>query len=173
MNLLQFTQTYAEEARAVQTRYGLNPVVVLAVAAWESGWGTSTNAQVGRNFFGIKTGSQPNPYGSGSRPAPDGGSYVVYPSVRSSFLDFGRLLTTRYASVAKRSFEPDAFAYAFVDSAYMTDAHKWTNYYPNLRANIKRFSAALPVEQHSGLALGGLIVAGLLIYLTHKHLKIK
>lgn len=170
MTKAAFLAQFLDDALAVQATYRINAAVVLAVSSWEGAWGESTNVKVGNNHFGIKVGSKPNPYGTGSRPAPDGGSYVIYPSVRASFLDFGRLLTQKYPTVAALSYDADAFAKAFVGSGYMTDPNRWTTYYPTLRSRTREFATLLPKLATTGLGIGSILIGGAVAWLIYHNM---
>lgn len=50
----EFFKEYADIAMRQQRKYGIPSSVILAQMAFESGWGNSTLAQAGCNFFGIK-----------------------------------------------------------------------------------------------------------------------
>ena len=52
-----FCKEYADIAMRQQRKYGIPSSVILAQMAFESGWGNSTLAQAGCNFFGIKANS--------------------------------------------------------------------------------------------------------------------
>ena len=49
----EFVKTYYSLAEKAGKKYNLNPTVILAQAAHESGWGGSYAARVRKNFFGI------------------------------------------------------------------------------------------------------------------------
>ena len=48
-----FVKTYYSLAEKAGKKYNLNPTVILAQGAHESGWGGSYAARVRKNFFGI------------------------------------------------------------------------------------------------------------------------
>lgn len=54
VNEKDFLERYSRAAMEQQQRYGIPASVTLAQMAWESGWGCSTLATSGNNFFGIK-----------------------------------------------------------------------------------------------------------------------
>ena len=54
MDKCSFTRKYLPAARMAGELYGLNPVVILAQSAIETGWGESTLAVCYNNFFGLK-----------------------------------------------------------------------------------------------------------------------
>ena len=62
----QFTTTYHPLAKKAGNRFGMNPEIILAQAALESGWGASYGARVRKNFFGITAAGSPNEFWDGS-----------------------------------------------------------------------------------------------------------
>ena len=48
-----FVKTHYPFAEIAGKKYNINPTVILAQAAHESGWGSSYAARVRKNFFGI------------------------------------------------------------------------------------------------------------------------
>lgn len=50
---ISFVRDSLPAALAAGTAYNMNPSVILAQAAFESGWGTSQLAREAHNFFGI------------------------------------------------------------------------------------------------------------------------
>ena len=54
MTPAEFVNSYADMAMRQQRKYGIPSSVTLAQMAYESGWGNSTLAKEGCNFFGIK-----------------------------------------------------------------------------------------------------------------------
>ena len=61
-----FVTTYLPLAQKAGVRFGMNPAVILAQAAIESGWGSSYGARVRKNFFGITAAGSPNEFWDGS-----------------------------------------------------------------------------------------------------------
>lgn len=53
MDKYSFTRKYLPAARMAGELYGLNPVVILAQSAIETGWGESSLATCYNNFFGL------------------------------------------------------------------------------------------------------------------------
>ena len=64
MTKYEFVKRFLPEAEAAEKRFHLNPVVMLAQAAIESGWNESNLAKLHRNLFGIT--------GYGNRPTSSG-----------------------------------------------------------------------------------------------------
>lgn len=54
VNCEEFLSLYAHAAMEQQKKYGIPSSVTLAQMAYESGWGQSELATIGKNFFGIK-----------------------------------------------------------------------------------------------------------------------
>ena len=74
--------------------FNINPSVMLAQAAIESGWGESNHAVVNKNYFGIIACGKPNTYWHGGKSTANrrGLSFRRYDTAENSFLDYGRLL---------------------------------------------------------------------------------
>lgn len=145
----QFVSEYGKFALNASKRFGILPEIILAVAAHETGFGSSYSAQFDKNFFGISASSFFDPQywdGFSKRRTNDtAGYYRVYSSVQNSFYDFAWLLSnaTRYAAV-KRSFgNLEGFVAAFINSGYFTGnktvyANALLNYAPELKKYIKQ-----------------------------------
>lgn len=112
-------ESYAKKAGA---KYGINPVIILAQSAHESGWGSSTNVKQANNFFGITAAGSTNQYWNGqSRTASTGLKFRVYKSAQDSFFDFARLIKERYPASAKVSNNVTAYAQSISQSAYISE----------------------------------------------------
>ena len=120
-----FYSTYLPMAQGVSQRTGLDPRLVLAQAALESGWGSSVP---GGNLFGIKSHGV-----AGGRTVPtveyEGGQYVpqeasfrTYGSPEESFRDYGSFIldNPRYQPVMAAKTLEDQIA-AMGASGYATD----------------------------------------------------
>ena len=112
-------------AQDVSRRTGLDPRLVLAQAALESGWGESAP---GGNFFGIKSHGRPNgqvlstsEYVDGQY-VPENASFRTYSSPAQSFHDYGSFLleNPRYQAVMSAKGLPAQIA-AMGASGYATD----------------------------------------------------
>ena len=53
-------------AKAAGLKYNMDPMVILAQGAHESGWGTSGLATKSNNYFGITAGGSKNEYWDGN-----------------------------------------------------------------------------------------------------------
>ena len=116
------TQLFAAAAKSGKV-FNINPSVMLAQAAIESGWGESNHAVVNKNYFGIIACGKPNTYWHGGKSATNrrGLSFRRYDSAENSFLDYGRLLRAQYPRAANVSHFPESFALEISYSAYICD----------------------------------------------------
>ena len=111
MDKLSFTTKYLPAARMAGELYGLNPVVILAQAAIESGWGESRLSACYNNFFGLTGYGVANAYWHGGKTdldKPDGLLFRRYDRAENSFLDFARLIASVYKQAAAVSHYPQA-----------------------------------------------------------------
>jgi flagellar protein FlgJ len=141
-----FVRRLLPEATAAARSLGVEPGVLLAQAALETGWGASTTShpdgRPANNLFGIKAGSDWN----GARVASwtieheDGGvvrkreMFRAYARPADSFADYVRLITgsPRYAAALERAADPEAYARAVSEAGYATDpayVDKWMSIY--------------------------------------------
>ena len=67
MTKYEFVKRFLPEAEAAEKRFHLNPVVMLAQAAIESGWNESNLAKLHRNLFGITGYGPSNEFWHGCR----------------------------------------------------------------------------------------------------------
>lgn len=110
-------------------RYKLHPLVILAQAALESGWGKSRLATACHNYFGITGYGKPNAHWDGCRTdfatASQPGSlhFRIYRTDEESFLDFGRLISNTYPMAAAMSAHPEAYAKEIAYSRYITETN--------------------------------------------------
>ena len=109
-----FIDKYGEMARMAGELYGLNPVVMLAQGALESGWGESVLAAKVTNAY----------WHGGKTDLGNGGlQFRRYDSPQNSFLDFARLIHTAYPQAAAVSFYPEAYAQEMAYSRYISEAN--------------------------------------------------
>ena len=121
-----FTTTYYPMAQKAGARFGLNPEVILAQAAVESGWGSSYGARVRKNFFGITAAGAPNECWDGSFSVGQNKyalKFRVYQSAQDSYYDFARLISSKYKSALAVSHDTTAYAKAISQSAYIAEAN--------------------------------------------------
>ncbi|MCD8194325.1 MAG: glucosaminidase domain-containing protein [Tannerellaceae bacterium] len=112
-------------ARAAGEAFHLNPVVILAQSALESGWGESVLAVHYNNFFGITAAGSKNDYwpGYSVKLSPTSLSFRAYTDPQQSFMDYARLLRIRYPAAADMSPYPEAFAKEIAYSSYISEAN--------------------------------------------------
>ena len=63
----EFIKQYLFPAQKAGECFGINPVVILAQSAIETGWGESTLAKEYNNFFGITAYGRPNAFWKGKK----------------------------------------------------------------------------------------------------------
>src|SRR5436305_1516988 len=74
-----FVNNYKAAAEEARKKYGINPIVILAQSATETGWGTSIACLKRNNFFGMIAAGTPNEYWDGEKHHnPDGLVMRVY-----------------------------------------------------------------------------------------------
>lgn len=120
-----FVQTYYPLACQAGEAFRINPVVMLAQSAIESGWGQSTLAQEYRNFFGITAYGKPNVWwkGDSTELGPNSLKFRIYTNAQDSFMDYARLIRTAYRDAADQSYSPAAFARAISYSHYISEVN--------------------------------------------------
>jgi flagellar protein FlgJ len=162
----EFVARLLPDARRAAERLGVEPRVLLAQAALETGWGAAIPREAeggsANNLFGIKAGGA----WDGPQTARwtiefrDGiaerkrESFRAYENPAASFADYVDLIanTPRYAAARANAADPEAYARAVAAAGYATDpayADKWLAVYRG-----DRLDGAL-----RGLASGGLDVA--------------
>lgn len=110
---------------------GMNPLVLVAQAALETGWGK--HVPEGNNFYGIKAGSSwkgayqdlASPEFENGRMVSRNSRFRAYPSVLESMQDYVELIkgNERYAAAADKSFDPDRYFEEIQKAGYATDPH--------------------------------------------------
>lgn len=126
MHKNEFIQKFLPAAQTAGEHFKLNPVIILAQAAIESGWGESTLCKVYHNYFGITGYGKSNIYWSGSKTEPGEESHLqfrIYTMLEQSFFDFARLITTAYPFAAAMSFHPEAYAKEISYSRYISEVN--------------------------------------------------
>lgn len=110
-------------AERVGKIFGINPIVILAQAAIESGWGTSTLASLHNNFFGVTAYGKTNEYWKGKKyiSKSSGLPFRSYPTVSDGFSDFARLISTKYSQAAKASHSYTEYARLISNSPYINE----------------------------------------------------
>lgn len=118
-----YVKAYYGIAEKVGKEFGINPVVILAQAAIESGWGTSLLAKQYHNFFGVTAYGQTNPYWTGGKyvSKSSGLPFRTYKDAADGFRDFARLISTRYTQAAKASSSVTDYARLISSSPYINE----------------------------------------------------
>lgn len=144
----RFVARFLPEAEAAAAKLGIEPRLLLAQAALETGWGKSLERAEtpANNLFGIKA----TPSWDGARTdhwTMEQGvaglerrreEFRAYESSEASFGDYVNLIgsSPRYASAAASADDPEAYARAVSDAGYATDpqyADKWLSIYNGAR----------------------------------------
>lgn len=118
-----FVARYYGIAEKVGRIFGINPIVILAQGAIESGWGTSNLASNYNNFFGITAYGAPNNYWKGGKyvSATSNLPFRTYATIADSFSDFARLLVSQYNTAAKASKNVAEYASLISSSPYINE----------------------------------------------------
>lgn len=124
MTKQDFVNKFYPAAKAAGAEFNINPVVVLAQAAIESGWGESKLSSY-NNFFGITAYGRINSYWHGGKIqlAEGGLSFRRYDTMENSFMDYCRLIRGSYRTSADLSFHPAAFAKSIAYSKYISEVN--------------------------------------------------
>ena len=98
MKQSEFLHPLLPLAQKAGEAFRINPVVILAQAAIESGWGQSTLAVEHHNYFGITAYGRPNVWwkGEGIELGAHSLRFRVYDSPADSFMDYARLVRSAY-----------------------------------------------------------------------------
>ena len=124
MTKQDFVNKFYPAAKAAGAEFNINPVVVLAQAAIESGWGESKLSSY-NNFFGITAYGRINNYWHGGKIqlADNGLPFRRYDTMENSFMDYCRLIRSSYPTSADLSFYPAAFAKSIAYSKYISEVN--------------------------------------------------
>lgn len=129
MTKQNYIKQYLPLAQKAGERFGMNPIIILAQSAIETGWGESSLAGEYNNFFGITAYGRPNPFwdggrtdlsATGDRPAL---WFRRYLTAEDSFLDFARLIHSAYPVAATLTFCPSAYAKEIAYSKYISEVN--------------------------------------------------
>lgn len=125
MTKYEFVKRYLPEAEAAEKRFRINPVIMLAQAAIESGWGESDLARKDHNMFGIAGFGPANEFWHGYQVilVEGGMPFRKYADTQSSFFDYARLIVTAYPVAAAVSYYPAAFAREIAYSKYISEVN--------------------------------------------------
>ncbi len=129
---LAFVEKLMPIAQKVAAKFGLDPKVMVAQAALETGWGKHLmrkGAQIANNFYGIKAGSRKTnttransyEYVNGKKVMVNS-SFRAYDSIESSMEDYAKLITEnkRYDKV-KNAASADSYFEELQKAGYATD----------------------------------------------------
>jgi peptidoglycan hydrolase FlgJ len=126
MKKTNFVNQYYAHAKAAGVAFGIDPKVILAQGAHESAWGESYAAKVRKNFFGILATGAPNIYWDGAKSASKTNPRLVfriYKTELDSFMDFARLISSKYKSAAAVSSDTLQYAKAIAYSPYISETN--------------------------------------------------
>ncbi len=120
---VNFVLKYYQIAVKVGKVFNLHPLVILAQASVESGWGTSQLALQNNNFFGVTAYGSVNKYWTGEKrvSTSSGLPFRSYKSVEAGFSDFARLITSYYKEAASVSNNINAYAQKIAYSPYINE----------------------------------------------------
>lgn len=141
-----FVARFLDEATAAANELGIEPKLLLAQAALETGWGAALpqhgDGRSTHNVFGIKAGGAwrgehaahwtiEHTGGVAERKRED---FRAYASSADSFADYVNLIssTPRYAEALEQAHDAEGFARAVTAAGYATDPHyadKWLAIY--------------------------------------------
>jgi flagellar protein FlgJ len=141
----EFVTLLLPEAKAAAESLGVDPRLLVAQAALETGWGRAlprAGNEPSHNLFGIKAG----PSWSGATveqwtlehadgvTAPQRAEFRAYAGTDESFADYAKLIGTsrRYEEALGAAHDPEAYARAVTKAGYATDpayADKWLAIY--------------------------------------------
>ena len=124
MTKQDFVNKFYPAAKAAGAEFNISPVVILAQAAIESGWGESKLSSY-NNFFGITAYGRINNYWHGGKIqlAENGLTFRRYDTMENSFMDYCRLIRGSYRTSADLSFHPAAFAKSIAYSKYISEVN--------------------------------------------------
>jgi flagellar protein FlgJ len=141
----EFVARLLPEAKTAAAALGVEPRLLLAQAALETGWGGSgahDDGQPANNLFGIKAGESwggartlqwtlEHEAGTAQRKREE---FRAYPTTAASFADYVALIanTPRYANALTNAGDAESYARAVTAAGYATDpdyAEKWLSIY--------------------------------------------
>ena len=122
---ISFVKNSLQAAVSAGASFNMNPTMILAQAAFESGWGMSKLATGSNNYFGLTAYGCSNQYWHGGKTTVNTGSYSLdfrrYHTRENSFLDFARLIRSAYPRAYHFSFQPEAYAKEIAYSPYISE----------------------------------------------------
>jgi flagellar protein FlgJ len=145
----QFVAALLPDANEAAAALGVEPRLLLAQAALETGWGRAVpqrGNESANNLFGIKAGASWSGASvehwtlehDGGVTAPQQERFRAYGSAAESFADYADLIATarRYAGALEHGGDPEAYARGLTKAGYATDpeyADKWLAIYHGRR----------------------------------------
>lgn len=122
---ISFVKDSLQAAVSAGAAFHMNPSVILAQAAFESGWGMSHLATGSNNFFGLTAYGCSNAYWHGGKTSVATAGYSLdfrrYDTRQNSFLDFARLIRSSYRTAWQVSNTPEAYAREIAYSPYICE----------------------------------------------------
>lgn len=122
---IAYLATCLPAAKVAGKEFAMNPLIILAQGALESGWGTSTLAAEHQNYFGMMAYGASHAYWHGGQAVFETSygahHFRAYASATLSFLDFARLIHTAYRRAWSFSFQPEAYAKEIAYSPYISE----------------------------------------------------
>ena len=125
MTKKDFITKYLPLAQKAGEAFRINPVVILAQAAIETGWEQSDLCLLHHNFFGITAYGKKNVWWTGTsvQLSTNSLSFRTYPAPLHSFMDYARLIRHAYTDAADVSYQPAAFALKIGYSKYISEVN--------------------------------------------------
>ena len=114
---ISFVKNSLQAAVSAGASFNMNPTVILAQAAFESGWGMSKLATGSNNYFGLTAYGCSNQYWHGGKTK----DFRRYDTRENSFLDFARLIRNNYRTAWQASNNPEAYAREIAYSPYISE----------------------------------------------------
>ena len=120
-----FVQTYYPTVKEAGLKLKINPVVLLAQIAIETGWGESRLCMDHNNFGGLTGFGKPTDYWPGTKIQLSEKSLTFrsYPDARSGIFDMARLLRSSYGNACNVSMLPAAYAQEIAYSKYISEVN--------------------------------------------------
>lgn len=122
---ISFVKDSLQAAVSAGAAFHMNPSVILAQAAFESGWGMSHLATGSNNFFGLTAYGCSNAYWHGGKTSVATAHYSLnfrrYDTRQNSFFDFARLIRSSYRTAWQVSNTPEAYAREIAYSPYISE----------------------------------------------------
>lgn len=151
-----YVEKYLPSAKKAGQLFKIDPLIILAQGALESGWGTSNLALNHNNFFGITTG------GAKSNAFWEGKVYVgqnkyklkfrSYSSVENGFKDFARLISSKYKTAYSNAKDYRSYADSISKSPYISE-NNGDNRSAYKNGIIKNYDTILDIVKKKGLMI--------------------